>query len=165
MKLGWLRRGPSRPRAPVQGTSRRARASEPPYGPYDCKYSSPVVSRKIHGDMALSRPLLARAGVLSCEPPKSVGRLDCSTAWLKAGRNPSSPTNNHQSMHVHHPNIDHRLVRPARPCLLMHTAPSIGSTVGLLPRVFAAHTSFHASSFQRVTCDCATSQSSSDLAC
>ena len=54
--------------------------------------TSPVISRKIHGDMALCRPMLARADALLCEPPNLVERLDCSTAWLQAGRDPAQTT-------------------------------------------------------------------------
>jgi hypothetical protein len=78
VKLGWLRRRSVASACQYKPTVCRARAGVSIRAPH----TSPVISRKIHGDMALSRTLLARAGVLSCEPPKSVGRLGWSTAWL-----------------------------------------------------------------------------------
>jgi len=102
-----LRVGPSRSVA-------SAHSSQSHYCLYTLEHVSSCAphlsSRSIHNDMCPIIPLLARAGVLLCEPPETVGK-GCvgwtgSTAWLNAGRIlrlhqnlRGQPTNYHVSQH------------------------------------------------------------------
>jgi hypothetical protein len=102
VKLGWLRRRSVASASQYKPTGCRARAGVSTRAPH----TSPVISRKIHGDMALSRTLLARAGVLLCEPPKSVGKgwAGRQLGW-GAGRNPSSASKKYHRLYILLPSI------------------------------------------------------------
>lgn len=108
--LGLSRRGPSRPRAPVQGTAAVLDqvSSCTPY----------LSSRSIHNDLCpMSFPLLARAGALLCEPPETVGKVAWAGLRRRLGSRPGASfvcmrTSEESQPTAIYVDIDQYLIRP-----------------------------------------------------